>query len=180
MRLWRRLDSAGHDACRLAETSDGWRLEGMAVFLHERGPSQLAYIVTCDEAWRSLAGRVHGWLGDRAIDLDVRQPAPGSWTLNGELVPSMKGCVDLDLGFTPATNALQLRRVALAIGQAADVPVAWLDVEAGTLRVLQQRYERKSAGTYWYEAPEFDYADTLDVDATDFPVTYPGLWEAEP
>jgi hypothetical protein len=47
----------------------------------------------------------------------------------------------MDLGFTPATNLLQLRRPALEPGQAAAAPAAWLDVSAGTLEELTQRYE---------------------------------------
>lgn len=95
------------------------------------------------------------------------------------VVPSVEGCSDLDLGFTPATNLLQLRRLALADGQAADVPVAWLDVSAGTLDLLSQRYERRTKGTYWYEAARFDYAALLEVDPSGFIQRYPELWEAE-
>ena len=30
--LWRRLDTPGHDACRLVRNDAGWQLEGTAVF----------------------------------------------------------------------------------------------------------------------------------------------------
>ena len=101
------------------------------------------------------------------------------WTLNGAVVSGLENCVDLDFGFTPATNLLQLRRLALALEEAANVPVAWLDVSAGTLEVLHQRYERRSETTYWYEAPRFDYAAMLEVTAAGFIRRYPGLWEEE-
>jgi hypothetical protein len=101
------------------------------------------------------------------------------WTLNGLAVPGMANCIDLDFGFTPATNLLQLRRMALAEGQAAEVPVAWLDVSTGTLQVLPQRYERRAVTEYWYEAPAFDYAALLEVSPTGFILRYPGLWEVE-
>jgi hypothetical protein len=68
--------------------------------------------------------------------------------------------------------------VELEIGQAADVPVAWLDATAGTLDVLHQRYQRRAADLYWYEAPRFDYAALLEVNAAGFVKKYPGLWEA--
>ncbi len=84
-----------------------------------------------------------------------------------------------DLGFTPSTNLLQLRRLALAEGEAADVRVAWLDAAAGTLDRLDQRYERRTQSEYWYEAPRFEYAALLEVAPTDFILRYPGLWEAE-
>jgi len=123
---------------------------------------------------------VHGWLDARAVEIGILRTAAGGWTINGVTVPGLDGCVDLDLGFTPATNALQLRRVALGRGQAADMSVAWLDVTAGTLTLLRQRYERRTETTYWYEAPRFDYTAVLDVGPDGFVHRYPTLWEIEP
>ncbi len=131
--LWRRLNAAGHDACRLVQRDGIWRLEGAAAFEHEGVPACLAYEVNCDDEWHTREGVVHGWVGARLLDFRITRTPGGIWTLNGQAVPHLDGCVDLDLGFTPATNLFQLRRVALQIGQAADIPVAWLDVPAGTL-----------------------------------------------
>lgn len=177
--LWRRLDTPGHDACRLERCDDGWRIEGAAVFRHEARVAQIAYAVTCDLSWRTLRGHARGWIGARSIEIDVERTVAGVWTLNGADVAGLADCVDLDFGFTPATNLLQLRRLAPAEGDAVDAPVAWLDVSAGTLEPLLQRYERRSDATYWYEAPRFDYAALLEVTATGFVRRYPGLWEAE-
>jgi uncharacterized protein len=62
------------------------------------------------------------------------------WTLNGSAVPGLDRFVDLDLGFTPATNLQQLRRVPIAENESAQVPVVWLDIETGTLIELSRRY----------------------------------------
>jgi len=177
--LWRRLDAAGHDACRLERRDDGWRLEGSATFLQEGAPACLSYALDCDGAWRTREGTVRGWVGDRKLEHRVARSSGGAWTLDGRAVPELAGLVDLDLGFTPATNLLQLRRLDLRIGQAADAPVAWLDVPAGTLSVLRQRYERRSRSEYAYEAPRFGYAAVLQVGPLGFVESYPGLWEAE-
>lgn len=136
--IWRRLDTPGHDACRLDGSDAGWQLEGTAVFRHEGGPAQLAYRVSCDLAWRTLQGQVHGWLGVQSIEFSITRTTGGMWTLNGAAVSGLGNCVDLDFGFTPATNLLQLRRLSLAQGQAANAPVAWLDASAGTLEVLNR------------------------------------------
>jgi hypothetical protein len=177
--LWRRLDAPGHDACRLERTGSGWRLDGAAVFRGEGGPARLAYQVECDARWTTRGGFVRGWMGARAVDLRAARAADGVWTLNERTVSRVEGCVDLDLGFTPATNLFQLRRVDLRPGEVAEVPVAWLDVEAGTLDVLQQRYERRADGSYWYEAPRFGYAAPLGVGDSGFIRDYPRLWRAE-
>jgi len=178
--LWRRIDSPGHDACRLSRRSDGWQLDGTAVFREDGAPACLTYHVACDRSWRATRGEVRGWLGARGVSFSIVRSPAGVWTLNGNTISDVVGCVDLDLAVTPATNLSQLRRIALAEGQAADVPVAWLDAPAGTLSVLPQRYERRSPTTYWYEAPRFDYEALLEVGESGFVERYPGLWEAEP
>ena len=177
--LWRRLDAAGHDACRLIQRDGARRLEGAATFRHEGVPACLAYEVDCDGEWRTRQGVVHGWVGGEPLDLRITRTPDGIWTLNGQVVPDLDRCLDLDFGFTPATNLFQLRRIGLQVGQAADVPVAWLDVPVGTLDVLHQRYERRTADAYWYESPRFDYFALLRVNAVGFAETYPNLWEAE-
>jgi len=177
--LWRRLDTGGHDACRLVQGDDSWRLEGAATFRNQDVPACLAYAVECDCGWRLREGFVHGWVGASTLDFRIMRTPHGIWTLNGRIVPHLDGCIDLDFGFTPATNLIHIRRVALPVGQAVDVPVAWLDISAGTLNTLHQRYDRRAVEEYWYEAAEFDYFAQLKVNAVGFVVEYPGLWEAE-
>jgi hypothetical protein len=178
--LWRRLDGPGHDACRLDQHGAGWQLDGTAVFSLDAQPARLAYSAACDASWCALAGRVSGWIGDRPVELAIERAPSGAWTINGQVAPDLDHCVDLDFGFTPATNLLQLRRLALRHGQAAEVPAAWLDVSTGALSILVQRYERRSETTYLYEAPRFTYRELLEVDPVGFVRRYPGLWEAEP
>jgi hypothetical protein len=178
--LWRRLDTPGHDACMLEELVDGWQLEGTAVFLHEGASARLTYRVVCDNGWATRQGRVHGWVGAQSVDFTAVRTSGGLWTLNGEVVPGLERYVDLDLGFTPATNLLQLRRVALADGESADVPVAWIDAPPATLTALPQRYERRDQLTYWYESPSAGYSALLELAPNGFVRRYPGLWEMEP
>ena len=176
--LWRRLDAPGHDACRLDRNDTSWQLDGAAVFKHGDGRiAQLHYRVRCDKHWHTQWGTVRGWLGGTPIDLSVTH-GPRGWTLNEQSVPDLSHCVDLDLGFTPATNLLQLRRLKLEDGESSSAPAAWLDVGDDSLGLLEQRYERIAAGRYNYSAPRFDYNAELSVDEDGFIHDYPGLWVA--
>jgi hypothetical protein len=175
--IWRRLDPPGHDACRLLDTGGGWLLTGTAVFRDAGGPACLTYRVECDRAWRAGAGLVEGWIGRNAVAIRLAR-TPDGWTLNGHPVPSVGTCVDVDLNFTPATNLIALARLNLGVGQQADATAAWLDVAAGTLTVLPQRYHRRGGDRYWYEAPTVGYAALLEVAPSGFVRRYPGLWEA--
>jgi hypothetical protein len=177
--LWRRLDVPGHDACKLERSGDGWQIEGAAVFLHDGAPAQLRYRVACDRGWRTTEGEIRGWAGALRVAFLVARSSAGVWTVNGEVVAGMERCSDLDLGFTPATNLLQIRRMGLAVGQSADCPVAWLDAPGGELEILPQWYERRTETSYWYEAPAACYSGLLEVDANGFVRRYPGLWESE-
>jgi hypothetical protein len=177
--LWRRLDTPGHDACCLERGDAGWQIEGTAVFRHEQVPACLTYRVACDLAWGAQQGQVHGFIGGQRVELTIARTGGGAWMSNGAVVHGLESCIDLDLGFTPATNLLPLRRLNLAEGRGADAPAAWLDVSAGTLAILPQRYERRSAATYWYESPSANYAALLEVTPAGFVRRYPGLWETE-
>ena len=176
--LWRRLDVPGHDACRLGPKGDGWILEGTAVFRHDNGPANITYAIHCDSHWHSTSGRIAGFVGERAIDYIVVRKN-GVWSLNGTVLPGLGHLLDLDLGFTPATNIQQLRRVPIGENGTVQLPVAWFDVDAGTLTELPQVYERRGAAAFWYQAPSFDYEGLLELAPNGFIRSYPYLWEAE-
>ena len=175
--IWRRLDFPGHDACRLIRSAEQIQLSGCAVFAQPVA-TLLTYAVTCDPAWRTLRGVVSGWQGSREIHHEFVRHGDAEWMHDGRLVPSVSGCIDLDFGFTPATNLVQLERLQLGIGQAADAPAAWFDFEEDVLKVLPQRYERRTEFTYWYEAPTVGYAAELQIAPSGFVARYPGIWEA--
>lgn len=176
--LWHRLDVPGHDACRFREGVNGWELRGTAVFLHQAGPAVMHYQLSCDRDYRTRHGRVHGWIGSERFRFRISVEA-GKWTLNGTVVTGVEDCVDLDYGFTPATNMVQLRRLSLKVGEHAEFPVAWIDVPEGRLERLPQQYERRSASAYWYESPTASYSALLEVTPDGFAGRYPGLWESE-
>jgi uncharacterized protein len=177
--LWQRLDAPGHDACRLEHHGDSLQLEGAAVFrLTDGRIAQLQYRVRCDQAFHTRWGTVRGWLGSKTIDLAITRSARGAWTLNDVAVPHLDHCLDLDLGFSPATNLLPLRRLKLHPGEAADAPAAWIDLDGAGLEELQQRYERRGEHQYGYCASRFGYEAVLEVTAEGFVRDYPGLWSA--
>ena len=172
---WMRLDRPGRDAALLEPRDGGWLLRGAAAFDHDGGSAAVAYQVEVDARWQTKRGVISGFLGDKTIEHEIRRDDLG-WRLNGVVVEGLEHLVDLDYGFTPATNVLQLSRVALELGQRAEVPVAWFDVDGASLIELPQSYERRSAASYWYEAPTVAYQGLLAIASNGFVQSYPGLW----
>lgn len=178
--LWRRLDRPGHEGCRVAPLGPGWVLEGAALFADEGQPCRLDYTVTCDPAWRTVSGRVSGWVGRQSIDVRVDVDGAGGWRLDGREVPEVAGCTDLDLNFSPSTNLLPIRRLSLPVGAYAEVRAAWLRFPSFRLEPLDQVYRRTAPGTYRYESAGGRFVADLEVGPAGLVTRYPGVWEAEP
>lgn len=177
--LWRRLDLPGHEIGRLIPRDDRWELSGTAIFAHEGSPCRLDYLVVCDSGWRTNSARVRGVIGDREIDLNVSVDAEQRWRLNGAECPAAAGCIDIDLGFSPSTNLLPLRRLSLAVGAEAKVNAAWLPFPSLVFEVLPQVYRREGERAYRYESAGGTFMRVLEVNAVGFVTSYPGLWQAE-
>jgi hypothetical protein len=172
---WRRLDRPGCDSALLQPSDRGWLLRGAAAFDDDGGPVAVAYQVEVDALWRTKRGLISGFLGDQTVQHEIRRDDAG-WRLNGVPVAGLAHLVDLDYGFTPATNVLQLSRIALRPGQSAEVPVVWFDLDSASLTELPQRYERRNEASYWYEAPTVPYRALLEIAPNGFARSYPGLW----
>jgi hypothetical protein len=177
--FWRRMDVPGHDACALWVMESGWCLAGTAIFVLAGQPCHLAYEVNCDPTWRTRSAQVTGCMGRRVLELSIVAVSGERWQLNGMEQPEAAGGIDIDLSFTPATNLVAIRRLALGIGQASDAPAAWLRFPEFTLERLEQHYHRLALDTYAYQAPGVGYAASLQVSDRGFVTHYPGFWEQE-
>jgi hypothetical protein len=156
-----------------------WHLAGTAVFGHDQQPCRLDYLVVCDPTWNTMSGKISGWVGERAIEIELSVDSGCRWRLNGSECPQVAGCTDLDLNFSPSTNLLPIRRLSLAIGQHADVRAAWLRFPNFTLEPLEQVYRRVDASTYRYESGGGTFVVDLQVSASGFVTHYPSFWEIE-
>lgn len=177
--LWRRLDTPGHDHARLSPREGGWLLAGTALFAHGGLPCRLDYRVLCDAAWRTESATVEGWAGSGPVRHHLAADADRRWRLDGAEQPRVRGCTDVDLGFTPATNLLALRRLDLAVGAEAEVVSAWLDFPGFAMAPLPQRYRRTSDTAYAYESEGGAFTAELRVNRAGFVTHYPGLWTEE-
>lgn len=177
--IWRRLDRPGHESALVRFTESRWELSGAAVFSHRDQACRLDYRVVCDAAWRTLSGRVSGSVGSETVDLEISVDPERRWRLNGTECPSVEGCTDLDLNFSPSTNLLPIRRLDLSIGEKAAVRAAWLRFPGFTLEPLEQVYSRLGDGTYRYESAGGRFVAELEVDREGFVTRYPNLWEIE-
>ncbi|HEY8022403.1 MAG TPA: putative glycolipid-binding domain-containing protein [Thermoanaerobaculia bacterium] len=173
---YRRLDAPGGEHCRLLAAPDGLRLRGAALLLDAGAPLEVEYEIACGKGGETRSVRVELTRGAAMRRLELAA-ADGRWLQDGRELPSLAGCLDVDLAITPSTNLLPIRRLNLAVGQSAAVTAAWVRFPDLTIEPLPQRYTRLAEGRYRYESRGGSFTADLDVDEHGFPIRYPPFWE---
>jgi len=113
------------------------------------------------------------------VNLKVSVDAGRRWRLNGVECGAVEGCLDIDLGFSPSTNLLPIRRLALAAGEEAAVTAAWLPFPSLDFAPLVQVYRHEGETTYRYESDGGAFVRMLEVNSHGFVTRYPDFWAAE-
>lgn len=159
--------------------SGGWEISGLVLIAHEGRPCRLEYRIACDAEWRTRSLRVHGLLGGSPAGLELTRSEQGDWHADGRPVPALHECMDVDLGFSPSTNLLPIRRLGLHVGDHAPVRAAWVRFPTLTLQVLEQVYTRIGTDRYRYESANGTFQRDLTVSADGWVIEYPDFWQAE-
>ncbi len=170
--LWQASDG-GSEICVLERAGRGRRFRGTVLTHEANEPIELRYSVTVDAAWATTDVEVLvSFAGG-----DLREPAAlGNLWSGKERPPEYRDCVDVDLSFTPATNTLPIRRLGLAVGEEADIAVAWLVWPDLRFERAHQRYTRLAEDRYRYTQDDFEAE--LTVDKEGLVLEYEGLWRA--
>ena len=178
---WRRLDVPGHEDARIERILDGWRLDGEVEVEEAATAARIRYAIECHADWRTRTALVEGETDGAPFRFALASDGKGLWTRNGVSLPELSGALDVDLGFTPATNTLPIRRLALTVGETAPVRSAWLRFPELALEPLEQTYTREAERRFLYRAlvDGEPFVARLDVDEFGRVVRYEGLWELE-
>jgi hypothetical protein len=175
---WHCAQLASSEHCTLAKGPDGYEFCGVVVTPLAQLPCHIDYSVLVDLEWRPrrVQATVTSSSGKREIDLQSRPT--GGWEMDGAWVPDLVDCHDVDLGWTPATNTIPVRRLGLQIGESRSITAAWIRFpELDVVRNVQ-RYTRIGSDVWRYEAGEYEFE--IVVDATTGLVLAYGddLWRA--
>jgi hypothetical protein len=110
-------------------------------------------------------------------DLWLGTDGGGRWgEMNGAHRPELDGCIDVDLACTPFTNTIPIRRLALHLGDCAEIMVASIDVETLDVQPSRQRYTRLEAHRWRFEQLASGASIEFDVDEFGLVVDYPSMF----
>lgn len=173
------MDLAGHEYARILSENAAHFLNGTAIFVFAHQFCKLDYAIECDLKWQTLAARVSGLVGEKAVEIEITVDAKKSWKLNGNEIPETESCADIDLNFSPVTNTLPIRRLNLEVGEKSEVRAAWLKFPGFTLEPLVQTYERLGENLYRYESAGGEFIREIEVDDSGLVTKYPDFWQFE-
>lgn len=182
--LWRSAELNSAERFTGAPTPDGWRLDGLVVLPVDDEPAQVSYRVEVDLKWRTRQADVVIDRRGQTRRVTFEADGEGAWTVDGAPVDALAGCVDIDLGCTPATNTLSIRRLteatgtsAIAMGETRSFPVAWLSFPGLVVQRNEQSYTRLAPDRWWFRSG--DFSAELVVDANGYVLRYADdLWTA--
>lgn len=173
--MWHSLDGLGLDRCVVDTTAEGHRLVGTALLVADGEPYEIRYSVITDGDWRTqtVGAHVQGPSGDRRLALNA--DGAGGWNVADNPILDLYGAVDVDLAWTPATNTLPIRRLGLAVGESAEITVAYIDFPGHSVTRRTQSYRRLAEHEYRFTSGTFSADITIDGDG--LVAGYEGLWE---
>lgn len=177
--IWRRLDVPGHEWAQGTADETESRLYGTAIFVYDGKRCCLEYLIECDADGETVSAEIVGEAGDDIIEIEISVDGDGNWTLDGQQIPAVKGCVDIDLNFSPSTNTLPIRRLSLEVGESAEVSAAWLRFPSFKLEKLVQTYTRLDETTYRYESAGGAFKRDITVNEYGLVTEYPDYWTEE-
>jgi hypothetical protein len=175
---WKRMDAAGMERFRMERDGSGWTLRGTIELVHDGHPFEARYEVSCDPEWvtRAVMVDLRGPDGDRSLRITAEN---SRWSAGGAPLEAVRGCIDVDLGWTPSTNTLPIRRLDLAVGQERAVTAAWVRFPELTVEPLSQEYRRLDERRYRYSSAGGRFVAELEVDEHGLVTTYGHIWARE-
>ena len=166
----------GAELFELEETPSENRLRGWIVASVNGVDCAVSYTVSADPHWvtRRVSVRLDAG-GTRTLELE--HDDDGAWSVDGVIRPDLAGCLDVDLGISPSTNTLPIRRLDIDVAHTERLVAAWVRFSDMVVEPLPQTYERLAESVYRYRSESFQ-AD-LEVDERGVVLRYgDDLWRA--
>ncbi|QQO44530.1 MULTISPECIES: putative glycolipid-binding domain-containing protein [unclassified Paracoccus (in: a-proteobacteria)] len=176
---WTDAEGQGLEHCLVTLDDTGLTLEGVVAGTRD-GKYGAHYKVRADAGGRTREVRVR-CLGGPELCLTVDEGACWRDAIRGADLPDLDGCLDVDLGITPSTNTLPIRRLRLKVGQSAEVRAAYVplpsEIEGDFLpRPADQRYTRLTDRLWRYDGLLWNFTADLAVDDLGLVLDYPVLF----
>lgn len=175
--LWQWLQSPGLERFELVRSADELIFRGTILTLAGNSAAEAKYEIVCDRSFRTRRANVsvRDATGEQTLQIATES---GRWYENGRENQTVLGALDIDLGWSPSTNTLPMKRLKLTVGQSSgEFIAAWVRFPELTLQPLSQEYVRLAERQYRYSSRGGAFTANLLVDDEDLVLDYEGFWQ---
>lgn len=174
---WQDWNGHGLEHCSCTQNAVSLILEGVVAGTRH-GVYGGQYRVRTDADFRTREVRV-GYVGGPC--LHVESDGEGNWRdlIENRALLALDGCIDVDIGMTPATNTLPIKRLKLKARESREITVAYIplpdQIDGDFLpQRAEQRYTCLIPGQrYLYEGLFRAFTAELEIDAAGLMLDYP-------
>jgi len=177
--VWKAVEYPGMEYLHLRPMSNMMVADRVVIGVTAEGAFRLNYGIVYDD---SYIVRVV-WLKLREQDeLSLWNDERGNWyDRKGDLLPELKGCIDVDITATPFTNTLPIRRLSWQPGQTETLRMVYFSIPEVTVHADEQRYicveQTANGAVFRFEQVATGFTALLLVDRDGLVLDYPGLFE---
>jgi hypothetical protein len=177
--MWTPWSEPGLEHLHLLQQDRNVLVDSVILGVSNRMLFRLHYEIACDSNWKV---KELGLTRLSGKSIKIQADGQGHWSTNtGDPVPSLEGCIDVDISATPFTNTLPIRRLELRPGQSAELLVAYVSIPEMELKPMRQRYTclalNADGGLYRYESVVSGFKAELPVDSDGLVIDYPGFFK---
>lgn len=177
--VWERNESANKSlevlTFEIQETSQTAksRVNGL---IHGK-PVSLTYQITLTNNWYVKELMIQSTLADKS-NIRLHSDLQGNWfDSDGNEIPTLQGCFDIDISLTPFTNSIPIKRLGEQLIQRTALEVVYIDLIAWEWRKVSQYYTKKTSEIYLYEGVFRNFKADLIVRNDGFIQQYPSLFD---
>jgi uncharacterized protein len=174
--MWRTKDNLSFEQAELRWTASGPHITGRVLAAHDGVPLRVEYRIDCDEGWQTRRVQISQSFAGACKTLCLDHEQDGRWRVNGKFNETLEGCTDVDLGITPSTNTLPIRRLAMRVGAVSEIEAAWVRFPDLSVRRAHQSYEYVSAKQYIYRNRDSGFTAPITIDSDGLLRQYGGVW----
>ena len=176
--IWRNLKIPGQEYCMLFGSPEGFNFNGWVILAYGR-PYWIRYEIQCDSSWNTRSVQVAFASGNSRSEAHYKVKPPGLWWRQNREIPELRGCLDVDLGFSPATNTLPIRRLNLRQNESGHLAAAWIRLPDQPVVPLEQIYTNLGGRNFRYQSVPSGFTADITVDHLGLVAKYSKGWIRE-
>lgn len=173
--MWMSKDNRIFEHVWLYKSAEGSVADGWIVHSGEDG-YRIHYKIEVDASWRTRKVELTKW-GEQVRTIQLHSDGDGHWSDHqGNEIPSLNGCIDVDLYASPFTNTIAMQRLALNPSQSETINVVFVGLPELKTEPVRQKYTMINEGLYRYDGLETGFTTELPVDSQGFVIDYPNFF----